>query len=223
MKLEKYLDYPCGRKDRVNRFLSLLSEKGIELSCLVAKGYRGVVFKGYWKGSPVAVKVKRCDSEKENVLLKECNFLKYLESFSKKSGKENPAPFPYLCFKDFLVMEFIEGVVFEKAVKVFDWREVTCSFIDACAFLDSAGVKHSEIKGGKHLIFSERGRIVDFESASFSEKPRNVLQFVGYYLIGRKLLKPFGVNEKLLFSFIEAYKKDPERAIGEFKESIFSL
>ncbi len=223
MSIEEYLDYPCGRSERIEYVLSVLEREEVKLLYPIAKGYRGVVFKGYWKNKPVAVKVERCDSGKKDALLKECNILKYLSSFSERFGKENPAPFPYLCLKGIIVMELIEGVGFERALREFDWREVTCSFLEACAFLDFAGVNHSEIKGKKHLIFSGRGRIIDFESASFSRHPRNVLQFVGYYLVGKKLLRPFGVEDGYLFSFINFYKKDPERAIEDFKNFLFSL
>jgi len=203
----EYLDYPAKRKERINKLLNLLKEKGITLDSFIAKGYRGVVFKGMYRGKPVAVKVLRSDVEKENPLQKECEILNYL---TNKLKSENPAPYPYLCTSEFIAMEFIEGLTFSKALENYDPYTVLKEALRSCYLLDKAGVRHSEIKGEKHLIFDgRRFRIIDFESAKFSDKPRNLLQFVGYHLIRNKeLLKKLGICKKDLRLAIEIYKEN---------------
>ena len=215
----EYLDYPAKRKERINKLLNLLKEKGITLDFFIAKGYRGVVFKGMYRGKPVAVKVLRSDVEKENPLQKECEILNYL---TNKLKSENPAPYPYLCTSEFIAMEFIEGLTFSKALENYDPYTVIREALGSCYLLDKAGVQHSEIKGEKHLIFDGgRFRIIDFESAKFSDQPRNLLQFVGYHLIrNREFLKKLEVSGENLKTVIETYKRNREQG---FKEIMYLL
>jgi len=216
------LDYPACRKERALKVLKELQELGVKLLQFVAKGYRGVVFKGELKGETVAIKVKRSDAVKERLLEKECEILKYLESFSGKIGGENPAPKVYHCTSEYLIMEFIEGLPFSAALQSYDPKTVIREAVKSCYFLDRAKVKHSEIKGEKHLIFDGRKvRVIDFESSSYSEKPRNLLQFVGYHLIRREeLLKEIGITKERLKELIELYKENPEEGFKAFVKEL---
>ncbi|SMP02650.1 putative serine/threonine protein kinase [Desulfurobacterium pacificum] len=213
--LNYFLDYPLGRREVVERRLGKLEEVGVTLISVVAKGYRGVVFKGKTSdGSLVAIKFKRSDTVK-NVIEKELQFLEFLDAFSKKVNIPNPAPKVLAADKDFIVMEFIEG---EKIVDLQGERlkEALLSTVDSCYFLDLARVQHNEIKGGKHLIFSgQHVKIIDFESANFSKKTRNLFQFVGYYLVGKKLLP--NLNLKEILALLQNYKKDPEKTVETLK------
>ncbi|ADY73268.1 tyrosine protein kinase [Desulfurobacterium thermolithotrophum DSM 11699] len=203
----RYLDYPAGREERVKELLKLLKEKNIELVSFISKGYRGVVFKGIYKEKTVAVKVSRSDVQKENFLKREYEILKYL---SDKLKEENPAPTPFLHNSEFIVMEFIEGKTFKFAMNNFNPYFVIKETLKSCYLLDEVFIKHSEIKGEKHLIFDgKKCRIIDFESAKFSRSPRNLLQFIGYHLIkNEEFLKKLKVRKEDLQKTIELYKKD---------------
>jgi len=194
--------------ERLSKILSQLKERGVENLSFASKGYRGVVFKGYLKGRPVAVKVKRSDTPKE-VPLKEFNFLSHLFNLY---GPETPAPAPHFATEDFVVMEWIEGKPFGQAFKEFG-RQVVREALKSVYQLDRAGVEHSEVKGEKHLIFNgQRVKVIDFESAKFKEKPRNLLQFVGYHLIGKELYRELGLERGELLKLMELYKREPEAA-----------
>lgn len=209
-QLFKLLDYPRGDFDSGREKYRLLTSYGVEILSFVSKGYRGVVFKGKLSGKDVAVKVPRSDVSKENLSEKECSVLKHLK---KCLGKENPAPTPFLCTPHFVVMEWIEGTPFTEAVEI--WGvPVISSALKSCYLLDSCGVEHSEIKGEKHLLFDgERVRIIDFESAKFKERPRNLLQFVGYHLLRRKdLLEKLQVDGGELRQLLNFYKENPREA-----------
>jgi putative serine/threonine protein kinase len=116
-ELHLLLDYPACREERALRILKELRELGVELLQFIAKGYRGTVFKGKLNGKPIAIKVKRSDVSKERLIEKECEILKYLEDFSKKTGEKNPAPKVYRCTGEYLIMEFINGLTFSRALK----------------------------------------------------------------------------------------------------------
>jgi|GEM_PF-941106 len=200
-------------KSRKNgrKVLSELERHGVKLSGFIARGYRGIVFEGTFKGKAVAVKVRRSRAKAEKTL-KECRILQYLERFSQSTGEANPAPAVYLCTGEFIVMELVSGRPLRATMEE-QPLPASLSAIRACYFLDRAGVKHSEIKGEKHLLFDgERVRIIDYDTATFSEKPRNVLQFIGYHLIGKPhLLRQIGVSKAELLSATKVYKEDREK------------
>ncbi len=206
-QLYKLLDYPRGNPEEGKKRFNLLNSYGVRNLSFVAKGYRGIVLKGELYGKPVAVKLPRSDVPKQNLPEKECAFLKHLDKCLKE---KNPAPSPLLCTSDFLVVEWIEGIPLSKAYRVFG-KPVILFALESCYLLDSCGVEHSEIKGEKHLIYDgKRVRIIDFESAKFKDKPRNLLQFIGYHILRRKeLLEEFGVDKGELLSLIDRYKENP--------------
>ena len=212
LRLLTLLDYPRGDVKRGERIYEELKERGVEDLKFISKGYRGVVFKGLLKGKPVAVKVRRSDTPKE-VPLKEYEFLSYLFN---TFGSDTPAPLPYFSTGDFVVMEWIEGKPFPDAFKE-EPRLSTRGALISCYKLDVSKVEHSEIKGEKHLIFTgEDVKVIDFESAKFKERPRNLLQFVGYHLIGRGLYRELGVSLGTLRGLIELYKLDPDEGLKGF-------
>ena len=206
------LDYPFFDERVAEERLKVLKSFGVELVRFVAKGYRGVVFEGKLIGKQVAVKVKRRDIKKD-VCQKEYKILKHLEQFCIKNNLENPAPKPIGCGDWFLIEEFIEG----KPIKdVRLTKENVKSVLYSCFVLDVAGVKHSELRGGKHIIFQDkRARIIDFESAVLSKKPRNVHQFLGGYI--------FPENQSILEKikpYLKAYQENPAENFPLLVETI---
>jgi putative serine/threonine protein kinase len=210
LRLCRLLDYPRQEVERGRELYQKLKSLGVTGLEFVSKGYRGVVFKGYFKGNPVAVKVKRSDVKKESLVEREFSFLKYLFELY---ADETPAPVPLLYTEDFLVMEWVSGKPFPEAFKEEPFKVVKEALI-SCYKLDLAKVEHSEIKGSKHLIYTgERVKVIDFESAKFKERPRNLLQFVGYHLIGKKLFKELNLKEEELRRALEVYKEEPDRGL----------
>lgn len=211
----EYLDYPAKRKKRIQHLFNRLKGSGITLKCFIDKGYRGVVFKGTYRKNAVAVKIPRSDVGKKNPLQKECEILNYLV---KKLKSRNPAPYPYLCTSEFVVMELIEGATFLEALNRYNPNEVIKRALKSCFLLDKAGIHHSELKGNKHLIFDGRSwRIIDFESAKFSDNPRNLLQFVGYHLVrNEELLNKLAITKESLKLAIKTYKRNKEVGVKAF-------
>jgi putative serine/threonine protein kinase len=201
------LDYPRGDLKEAEKLFRELNSLGVKLLSFVSKGYRGVVFKGLYRGEPVAVKVVRSDAGKENLAEKEFNLLKLL---SERLGPRNPAPRPYLLGSRFLVEEWVEGTPFSEAFNDSPRRAVV-EALKAVRALDEAKVEHGEIKGEKHLLLSGNGaRLIDFESAREKERPRNLLQFVGYHLLRLpERLQLLGVERRQLLKLLNEYKSCP--------------
>lgn len=212
-QLFSLLDYPRGNPESGKEKLKLLESHGVTDISFVAKGYRGIVFKGNFEGKQVAIKIPRSDASKENLTVKECHLLKYLQERLKS---ENPAPFPLLCTSQFIIMEWIEGIPFKEAFQRYG-KSIIVLALKSCYLLDLCGIEHSEIKGEKHLIYDgKKVRIIDLESAKFKEKPRNLLQFLGYHILRREdLLRELNVNKNRLFELIKKYKENPEKTFPE--------
>jgi len=183
-----------------------LSSLKLSELAFVSKGYRGLVFKASLNGQKVAVKVKRSDAEKENLIEREFNFLKHLQ---KLYGSSSPAPAPIFLGKELLVMEWIEG----EALKEMS-PEVLIAAAETALLLDEAKVEHRELKGGKHLFYikeEKRVRVIDFESARFSENPRNFLQLLGAYLLNPS--KKIKAKRERAMEVIELYRSG-ERSLA---------
>ncbi|WP_457569894.1 hypothetical protein [Desulfurobacterium sp.] len=216
LQLLSLIDYPAGRENVVLRRLETLENLDVELGDFIAKGYRGTVFSGFIKPSDpftipvkVAIKFARSDAGKEGFLLKEARILEYLEP-------KSIAPVVYYYDEDMIIMEYIEGVPFSfgSFSSKKELVNVLKEIMEKCYILDKSGVNHSELKGEKHIIVTDRGiRFIDFESARFTDNPRNLLQFLGFHILRKpERLDFLGISSDDLKSGIELYKENPEEA-----------
>ncbi|WP_456397475.1 hypothetical protein [Desulfurobacterium sp.] len=207
------IDYPAGRENVILRKLETLEDLDIKLGDFIAKGYRGTVFSGFIKPYDyftipikVAIKFARSDADKEGFLLKEARFLEYLEP-------KTIAPVVYYYDEDMIIMEYIEGAPFsfDSFSSKSELVDVLKEIIEKCYILDKSGVNHSELKGEKHIIITDRGvKFIDFESARFTDNPRNLLQFLGFHILRKpKRIVFLGISLDDLKSGIELYKENP--------------
>ncbi|OMH40810.1 hypothetical protein BLW93_03200 [Desulfurobacterium indicum] len=207
------IDYPAGRENIVLRRLETLENLDIELGDFIAKGYRGTVFSGFIKPYDqftipvkVAIKFARSDAGKKHFLLKEARILEYLEP-------KSIAPVVYYYDEEVIIMEYIEGVPFSFGSfhSKNELLNILKEIMEKCYILDKSGVNHSELKGEKHIIVSDRGiRFIDFESARFTGNPRNLLQFLGFHILRKpERLNFLGISSNDLRLGIELYKENP--------------
>ena len=134
----------------------------------IFKGNRGEIFLTTFKGQKAILKrFKRYDS-----FLQECKALKFLEPF-------NIAPKLLDSSKEWVLMEYCEGASLKEA-----WsKEALQKALLAAYKLDNLALYHRQLGRYYHFIFTKDGvKVIDFERSIFTKKPRNVLQFIGYYL-----------------------------------------
>jgi len=173
----------------------------------VAKGWRGKVYKGYWRGKKVAVKVAR-SPDKEEAIRKEAEILERLK------GLEG---FPQILLKgeDFFVYEFIEGKPYGKLkLSKEEKKHLLKEVLEKAYLLDEMGINKDEFGDlRKNLLVDEKGRpwLIDFERGSFKENPSNVRQFL-------QLLRREGfLSQEEAVELGKAYKGDRKGTIEKIR------
>lgn len=166
------------------RFLEISSEEFLR-SCgsaeLFAKGWRGNIYVSELNGKRVIIKVAKVPELSRNIL-KEAQILKIV-------NEEGIGPKLIMYGYDFLVEEFIEGITFDRVIdsdkfpieqKIF----LLLKILKQARKLDILKVSKNEMhRPYKNVILSGNEIVlIDFESATFSEKPKNVTQTFSFIL-----------------------------------------
>ena len=185
----------------------------IEKCNILGKGYVGMVVLAKQKNDTVALKIRRIDSPRKN-MLNEAKLLKIVNQI-------NVGPKFIKNSKNFLIMEYIKGE------KIIDWakkpetkakeiRHIVNNVLSECYRLDEIGLDHGELSTiDKHVIVNKkRSTVIDFESSSIDRKTSNVSGATQAILIGTGLAKIIQKKIKLptkkkIIKLIRAYKKNP--------------
>ena len=193
------------------RLEEILKSQGIRLLDILGKGHRGVVFKGIYRGREVAIKVPRLDAKntiyQEGCILKEVNAL-------------GIGPKLYTFSRDYLVMEYIDGITLKDYVNSGnidreEYLNIVKEVLKQCLRLDIHGIDHGEIQGGKHIVLKPpKVYIIDFGSAKIGRTPRNFTSalslFFGKSFIARKTCEILNISETerdYIIRFAKRYKK----------------
>lgn len=185
--------------------------KGIKNINFLAKGHRGIVYSGTYKGKDIAIKVDLNPGAVSRVDM-ESRWLKIL-------NKKNIGPKMLDAGKDFLIMEFIEGE------KLFDYvqhsnknqiRHVIHDIFRQCYEMDQLQINKEEMHHPvKHILITTEGvRMIDFERCRKTLEPKNVTQFCQFLTSGSFAYglenKGLIINKRIL-KFAQKYKHDPSR------------
>ena len=201
------------RKALISRSVSNIS--------FLAKGQRGLVFKGKWKKNSF-VKTHLAKDEITDVAIKIVNPKSNIEfrienevNCLKKLNREGIGPRLYFYGQGYFVMGFLEGLKLpeflesEKKLISSDKlseksKSVLKEVLRQCYVLDKLGISKEEFhRPIKHVMISEdlKVTLLDFERCHNSEKPNNVSQFCTF------LAKLNRINSEELFELAGKYKK----------------
>ncbi|MCK5283147.1 MAG: hypothetical protein KAK00_07080 [Nanoarchaeota archaeon] len=183
------------------------------------KGKRGIIHTTDYKGKKIAVKSKNPKSEALSRIEIEASFL-------KKLNKKEIGP-KFLFFKNnCLGMEFIDGIFFQDYIEKEDKKQIKKvieNLLNQLYTLDKLKINKEEMHHPvKHIIIrKDMPYLIDFERCHYTEKPKNMTQFI-QYLTGRNIsarLKEKGImiNKNTLTKIAKKYKK------GINKENFLSL
>jgi putative serine/threonine protein kinase len=184
-------------KSRINE-LEKLNVKSISLTgptilgklAVLGKGYVGVVVLAKKGNKQIALKIRRTDSQR-NEMKNEASLLKLVNSV-------NVGPKMFVASKNFLVMEYLEGI------KIIDWvnmlkgkgstkklKSTVRNILADCYRLDQINFDHGELSNiSKHVIVGEtKSTLIDFESSSTKRRPSNVTSVTQAIFIGSGIAK----------------------------------
>jgi len=155
---------------------------GVEFPVL-GKGYVGIVVAAHRNGNKVALKIRRTDANRAD-LLREAQMLSIANSVCV-------GPKLVEASKNFLLMQLIEGdplsVWLGTATSKESVRKVLLDVLEQCRRLDEAGLDHGELsRAPKHVLVdrTEKPFIVDFETSSVQRRVANVTAICQYLFAG---------------------------------------
>lgn len=217
------LGYPKATKAQIRSRIKELKEIGIdEVSfegpmiinkiCVLGKGYTGVVVLAKKGSKKVALKIRRTDSPRKD-MIGEAKLLKTANGVGV-----GPKLIGYS--KNFLVMEYLDGKKIYDWVKELKGKGSTASLkftirkvLTDCYKLDMAGLDHGELSNiTKHVIVGKNITMIDFESSSLERRASNVTSASQAILIGSGLAKIVNRTYKLppkqkIISALRKYKE----------------
>jgi putative serine/threonine protein kinase len=180
---------------------------------VLGRGKVGIVLTAHTKTMRVALKIRRVDADRKE-MMHEAKML-------KKANETQVGPQLIDVRKDFLLMEFLEGITLPHWVTSLKGRGsrkrirmVLLDALEQCKRLDEIGLDHGELsRAPKHIIVDSQDRthIIDFEAASTERRPSNVTSLCQYLFIGSQLARMLNrrlgqIDNKALISALRRYK-----------------
>lgn len=182
---------------------------------VLGKGCVGIVVAAYRKDEKVALKIRRTDANRTT--------MQHEAKMLKKANQINIGPRLLGFTKNFLLMEYVEGILFPEWIKTLTQKKATkrlCLVLrlvmEQAWRLDEAGLDHGELSHApKHIIVkaNEMPCLVDFETSSVSRGVSNVTSLCQYLFIGSPIAKLIqtkrgNINEGNLITTLRTYKKN---------------
>jgi Predicted Ser/Thr protein kinase len=185
----------------------------IEGLTYIGKGWRGIIYKGFFEGKEVAVKVARSE-EKEYAIRKEAKILERLKGYPY-------FPKILLSGEDFFMYEFINGVpIDELELSQEEKLKIYSQVLDIAFLLDSLKINRDEFSRlDKNLLIGQDGTVylLDFDRGSLDvKKTHNFTQFLQF------LKKEGIISDEQAISFGKLYKSNPEEAYKNVKSVLDS-
>jgi putative serine/threonine protein kinase len=183
---------------------------------VLGKGFVGIVVIAYLNGEKVAVKIRRTDADRVD-LLHEARML-------TKANSADVAPKLIAASKNFLLMQLIDGELLPNWLKTnkdpTTVKQVLNVVLEQCFRLDEISLDHGELsKAPKHVIIDKALKpwIVDFETASDARRPAN-LSAICHFLfnssgeVARNIAEIIGArNVAEIIAALKVYKRTKTR------------
>lgn len=192
------LGYPKATKSQIRSRVRELKRLGIDevafwgpmligKTCVLGKGYTGIVVLAKRGTKKVALKIRRTDSPRKSMQAE--------ASLLQAANKVKVGPRLIVSSRDFVVMEYLDGK------KIYEWveelkgrgrasvlKDAIKKVLRDCYRLDQAGLDHGELSYiSKHVIVGKKTTLIDFESSSLQRKTSNVTSATQGLYIGSGL------------------------------------
>jgi len=190
-------------------------KKQVHNTPILGKGCVGIVVKACTTTQTVALKIRRTDADRTE--------MKHEAEMLKTANALGIGPKLFNKSKNFLTMEYIEGILFpewlKKAKNKRKIRSVLRQALEQCWKLDKAGLDHGELSHApKHIIIKpdDKPAIVDFETASTTRKTQNLTSLAQYFFIAKQTANQItqklgATNKENLKHTLKQYKRQKTR------------
>ena len=163
----------------------------------IGEGNRGEVYKVRLEDGTLAA----LKWSKNYEIEKEWEILNYLNGFY--------SPKPIFRGNRYIVMELIEGKPLKTLLNTSKFYEAMKLSLIAAFRLDEKRVFHKQLGRFYHILYDgKKVTFIDFERAVITDKSRNFLQIIGYYLFRDK-----NIEKKEINLILDLYKKDKLKAL----------
>lgn len=209
------LSYPRGNAGYASRVVADLTSLGVEevavsdegRPLMLGKGFRNAVFLVRRGGEALAAKVRRDDWPHDDVWRE--------ASVHGAANAVGVGPRLRGSAGRVLLMEVVEGTKLADWLPAAGWEEVVAvlgSLLRQCRALDAAGIDHGELSDpSKHVVITRGSSVViiDFGSARFALRPKNVTSIAGFIARGfaRDALLRAGLNPSVEPEVLRRYKR----------------
>ncbi len=169
---------------------------------IIGEGWRGIVYRGKFKGKDLAFKVA---SEKQFIpnIQKEGKILKIVNQYGI-GGKL------FLTGEDFIAYQFIQGKPLKKVIDEKNGKIIISQLLKQARILDRVGINKEEMHRPYTNVLVDNSLnvyLIDFERARQGKNIQNVNQLLQFILTeGYRYLPPFDRGK--LIEFAKIYKKD---------------
>ena len=163
----------------------------------IGEGNRGEVYKVRLENGTLAA----LKWAKNYEIDKEWEILNYLNGFY--------APKPIFRGNRYIVMELIEGKPLKELQDTPQYYDSLKNALIGAFRLDEEKVFHKQLGRFYHILYDGKNvKFLDFERAVITDKSRNFLQIIGYYLF-----RDENIDKKEINLILDLYKKDKLKAL----------
>lgn len=207
--------------------VEFIGEKMAFNTPVLGKGCVGIVVAVHTDKGKAASKILRVDADRAG--------MQHEAEMLQMANTIGVGPHLLNATEDFLLMEFIEGVLLPQWLKTLSGRgtaskirRVLRAILEQCWRLDEAGLDHGELsRAPKHIIIdaNDNPHIVDFETASITRRVSNVTSICQYLFLGSQAAKMIKrrlrkIDKEELINTLRNYKQKRTR---ENFEKILSI
>ena len=171
---------------------------------IIGKGWRGIVYRGNYKGLDLAFKVPREEKYVKSIQ-KEAQILKELNKYGIGGKLE-------IIGEDFIGYRFIEGKPLIKIINKNNAKDLLYQLFKIARKMDKIGISKDEMhRPYKNVIVDSTGKVhlIDFEKAVFSKKPHNITQLLHFVITsGKKFFDD--IDKDTVIKLAKEYRKKPD-------------
>ncbi|WP_299228193.1 serine/threonine protein kinase [Sulfurihydrogenibium sp.] len=179
---------------------------------IIGEGWRAKVYRGKYQDKDLSFKVASQEIHKHPIQ-KEGQILKIVNQYGI-GGKL------FLTGEDFVAYEYIEGTHLNKVLNEENFKILISQLLDQAYILDKLKIDKGEMhKPYSNVLVDKNLKVylIDFERATKSLKPKNVLNLVQFITRGKER------NEKLMNILKEYKESQSEENYNKIKSYVLNL